>query len=86
MSIHTLAGFLYTSFAPHIIYYTILAVGSHAVHFQMTTRNKRTYEPACCIVSNNYAKCYHQITPLLQYILIISIASYYTCSICWLYY
>ena len=40
--------------APHAICYTSLAVDSHTVHFQTTTHNKRTYEPACCIVSNTY--------------------------------
>ena len=34
----------------HAICYTSLAVDSHTVHFQTTTRNKRTYEPACCIL------------------------------------
>ena len=39
-----------------MLYVTLaLAVDSHTVHFQTTTRNKRTYEPACCIVNNTYA-------------------------------
>ena len=29
--------------------YTSLAVDSHTVHFQATTRNKCMYEPACCV-------------------------------------
>ena len=47
--IHALAS-LYISFT--LLCYTSLAVDSHTVHFQTTTRNKRMYEPVCCAVSN----------------------------------
>ena len=52
---HALAS-LYISFtcsSCYMLHYS-LAVDSHTVHFQTTTRNKRTYEPACCVVSNTY--------------------------------
>ena len=47
---------LYISFtcsSRYMLHYS-LAVDSHTVHFQTTTRNKRMYEPACCVVSNTY--------------------------------
>ena len=54
MPIHALGIYTLVLHVPHAICYTRLAVDSHTVHFQTTTRNKRTYEPACCVVSNTY--------------------------------
>ena len=54
MPIHALGSYTYISFTctlRYILHYR-LALDSHTVHFQTTTRNKRTYEPACCVVSN----------------------------------
>ena len=54
MPIHALGSYTLVLHAPYAIYYTRLAVDSHTVHFQTTTRNKCMYEPACCVVSNTY--------------------------------
>ena len=53
MPIHALGSYTLVLHVPHAICYTRLAVDSHTVHFQTTTRNKHTYEPACCVGVRN---------------------------------